>query len=115
MLLIAYVIAGICCCTLCGCFCLCCKKCFGKKVDPLNSDLTASGYFKKKNKGEDGDEYELESMSDYQTGGNDGPTMAKESKNQRDKDLRAAYSNPFKPDNILSNKKKEVGKKANRA
>lgn len=85
MLLIAYVIAGICCCTLSCCFCLCCKKCFGKKVDPnLNSDLTASGYFKKKKKGEDGEEYELESMSDYATGGNDGPSMAKESKKKRD-------------------------------
>ena len=48
-------------------------------------------------------------MSEYddnKTNAEDFPALKKESKEKREKDLRDAYSNPFKPENIELNKQK---------
>ena len=113
MLYIAIACAAMFVCVYCCCFGCCIYRCCCKKTkvgDFSSNELTASGYEKNK----DGNKssmpiHELASMS---SDVDDSHTMAgdtvlkKESKAKRDAELKDAYSNPFKQQNIDKNRSK---------
>jgi len=116
MLYIAYACAGMFVCLFCCCFGCCVHRCCCKSKsrvgDFTSNELTASGY--EKNKGNQDNSNmglgnELASMSsdvdDSHTMAGD-TTLKKESKAKREAELKEAYSNPFKQQNIDRNRSK---------
>lgn len=105
------------CCIYVGIRKCCCKK--KTKVDPFgaNLELTASNYLRNKDGKDDDDETNknmevLDIEDDYESGvlGNtdlEGPVIAKVSKAKHEKDIKEAYVNPFKPENIKKNQEKQ--------